>query len=180
MIALAGKKDFGVIAMKTMGGVGRAAEDKKFQALLAEPRFKGSTPGAAMVKWLMSNPNLTAAVIATSNFDQLQENFGAAQQSARRFQRPRNARPAGGLQQGTDLPALRRLRVALPRAYRHCRHPALRTVRLDYHDLARARAEYQTLTKNGTACIACGDCLPGCPADINILAKLKEVHRLLG
>ena len=35
-----------------------------------------------MVKWLMSNPNLTAAVIATSNFDQLQENFGAARSSA--------------------------------------------------------------------------------------------------
>jgi len=51
---------------------------------------------------------------------------------------------------------------------------------LDYHELDRARAEYQALTKNGTACIACGDCLPNCRADINILAKLKEVHNLLG
>src|SRR5208282_5896738 len=82
VLALAKKKDFGTIAMKTMGGVGRAAEDKKFQALLAEPRFKGSTPAAAMVKWLMSNPNLTAAVIATGNFNQLEENLGAAKQGA--------------------------------------------------------------------------------------------------
>ena len=51
---------------------------------------------------------------------------------------------------------------------------------LDYHELSRARAEYKTLTKDGTACIACGDCLPACKADINIVAKLKEVHRLLG
>jgi len=51
---------------------------------------------------------------------------------------------------------------------------------LDYHELARARAEYKTLTKNGTACIACGDCVPACPADINIIAKLKDVHNLLG
>ena len=38
-------------------------------------------PLTAMVKWLMANPNLTAAVIATSNFDQLQENVGAAKQA---------------------------------------------------------------------------------------------------
>ena len=50
--------------------------------MLAEPRFKGSTPGTAMVKWLMSNPNLTAAVIATKSFNQLQENFTAATKSA--------------------------------------------------------------------------------------------------
>ena len=129
VIALAKQKDFGVIAMKTMGGVGRAGQDKKFQAMLAEPRFSGSTPGAAMVKWLMSNPNLTAAVIATKNFDQLQENFAAARQSAMTFQRPGGPRSARGLQQGNDLPAVRRLRLALPRAHRHRRHPALRALR---------------------------------------------------
>jgi predicted aldo/keto reductase-like oxidoreductase len=51
---------------------------------------------------------------------------------------------------------------------------------LDYHELSRARAEYRTLTKDGSACIACGDCMPACKADINIVAKLKEVHNLLG
>ena len=68
-IDVAKKKDIGTIAMKTMGGVGRAA---------ADPIFQGSTPGAAMVKWLKSNQNLTAAVIATRNFDQFRENVGAA------------------------------------------------------------------------------------------------------
>ncbi len=81
MLALAKQKDFGTVAKQTMGGVGRAATDKKFQALLAEPRDQGSSPAVAMVKWLMSNPNLIAAVIATNNFDQLQENAGAARQS---------------------------------------------------------------------------------------------------
>ena len=70
-----------MIAMKTMGGVGRASSDPKFKALLAESRYKGSSPATAMVKWLMANPNLTAAVIATNNFDQLQENAAAARQS---------------------------------------------------------------------------------------------------
>src|SRR5208282_3644040 len=73
-IDVAKKNDIGTIAMKTMGGVGRAANDAKFQKLLAEPNYQGSIPGAAMVKWLKSNQNLTAAVIATRNFDQFREN----------------------------------------------------------------------------------------------------------
>ena len=73
-IDVAKKKDIGTIAMKTMGGVGRAAQDEKIKKLLADPKYQGSTPAAAMVKWLKSNENLTAAVIATRNFDQFREN----------------------------------------------------------------------------------------------------------
>ena len=180
VLALAKQKDFGTIAMKTMGGVGRASTDNKFQALLAEPRFKGSSPGAAMVKWLMSNPNLTAAVIATSNFDQLQENFAAARQGSMSS----SDRQALGL-----LAAYNKGMTCLLCAdcVSHCpEHIAIADIlryeryALDYHDLSRARAEYKTLTKDGTACIAYGDCMPACQADINIMAKLKEVHHLLG
>jgi predicted aldo/keto reductase-like oxidoreductase len=180
LLALCKQKDFGAIAMKTMGGVGRAADDKKFQALLADARFKGSTPGAAMVKWLMSNPNLTAAVIATKNFDQLQEDFGAARQDVLGS----NDREVLGL-----LAAYNRGLTCLLCAdcVSHCpEHIAVADIfryeryAMDYHEPGRARAEYKTLTKNGTACIACGDCLAACPADINIVSKLKEVHALLG
>ena len=180
VLAFAKKNDFGTIAMKTMGGVGRAATDKKFQTLLAEPRFKGSTPGTAMVKWLMSNANLTAAVIATKNFDQLQENVAAARQGTLGY----NDRHALDL-----LAAFNRGTTCLLCAdcVSHCpEHIAIADIMryeryaLDYHELSRARAEYKTLTKNGTACIACGDCMPACQADINIVAKLKKVHNLLG
>ena len=77
-IDVAKKKDIGTIAMKTMGGVGRVAHDENFRKLLADPKYHGSTPAAAIVKWLNSNQNLTAAVIATKNFDQFRENAGAA------------------------------------------------------------------------------------------------------
>ena len=180
VLALAKSKDFGTIAMKTMGGVGRAATDKKIQTMLAEPRYRGSTPAAAMVKWLVSNPNLTAAVIATSNFDQLQENLTAARQGSMGY----NDR------QALDLLAAynKGLTCLLCSAcVSHCpEHIAIADIlryeryALDYHDLSRARAEYKTLTKDGTACIACGDCMPACNADINIIAKLKDVHNLLG
>jgi len=180
LLALAKQKDFGAIAMKTMGGVGRAAADKKFQALLAEPRYKDSSPATAMVKWLMSNPNLTAAVIATTNFDQLQENAKAARQSLVSSSDRETLGLLAAHNQGVtcllcaDCVSRCPEHLAIADILRYERYAC------DYHDLGRARAEYQTLTKNGTSCIACGDCLPGCPANINIVAKLKEVHDLLG
>jgi hypothetical protein len=36
------------------------AKDQKFKALLAGPKFAGSTSATAMVKWLMSDSNLMA------------------------------------------------------------------------------------------------------------------------
>ena len=180
LITLAKQKDFGTIAMKTMGGVGRAASDKKFQSLLGESKFAGSTPAAAMVKWLMANSSLTAAVVATKNFDQFLENINAARQSAL----GRNDRHALDLLAGynkgltcllcSDCVTTCPEHIGIADIFRYERYA------LDYHELDRARAEYQTLTKNGTACIACGDCLPNCRADINILSKLKQVHDLLG
>jgi predicted aldo/keto reductase-like oxidoreductase len=50
----------------------------------------------------------------------------------------------------------------------------------DYLDLDRARSEYAALTRNGTSCVGCGDCLPACIQEIDIPAKLRDVHRLLG
>jgi predicted aldo/keto reductase-like oxidoreductase len=180
VLALAKQKDFGTIAMKTMGGVGRAATDQKFQKLLAEPRYQGSTPAAAMVKWLMSNPNLTAAVIATSNFDQLQENVNAAKQSRLSFNDRETLGLLAAYNQGltcllcSDCVSRCPEHIAIADIFRYERYAH------DYHDLARARSEYKTLTKNGTACIACGDCLTACGREIDIMAKLKEVHSLLG
>jgi predicted aldo/keto reductase-like oxidoreductase len=180
VIALAKKSDFGVIAMKTMGGVGRAATDPKFKALLAEPKYQGSTPATAMVKWLMSNKNLTAAVIATSNFDQLQENAAAARQSLASASDHATLGLLAAYNQGLTC-------LLCADCVSHCpEHIAIADIlryeryACDYHDLPRARSEYKTLTKNGTACIACGDCLPVCNANINIVAKLRQVHDLLG
>lgn len=180
VIALAKQNDFGTIAMKTMGGVGRASQDKKVQAMLADPKFAGSTPGAAMVKWLLSNPDLTAAVIAIKNFGQLQENFSAARQGS----------VAASDRAVLDLLAdyNKGLTCFL---CSHClshstEHIALADVlRYEDHALAanelpRARAEYKALTTEGSPCILCGESMPVCKADVNIVAKLKEVRGLLG
>ena len=179
-IDVAKRKDIATIAMKTMGGVGRAASDEKFKKLLADPAYQGSTPGAAMVKWLRSNDNLTGAVIATKNFDQFRENFAAAASLAMRPQDQATLGLLSGYNKGltcllcaqcvTDCPD----HIAIADIFRYERYAR------DYHELDRARKDYAAVTKNGTSCLGCGDCLPACPQGIDIPAKLKDVHRLLG
>ena len=179
-IDTAKKKDIGTIAMKTMGGVGRAAQDAKFQKLLADPKYQGSSPASAMVKWLKSNPNLTAAVIATRNFDQLNENVGAAASLA---MNPEDHAVLGLLSaynQGLTCLLCAQCvascpeHIAISDIFRYERYAR------DYHEHERARKEYAALAKNGTACVGCGDCLPTCSQEIDIVAKLKDVHNLLG
>jgi predicted aldo/keto reductase-like oxidoreductase len=179
-IDVAKKHDIATIAMKTMGGVGRAADDDKFKKLLADPKYQGSTAGAAMVKWLKSNENLTGAVIAIRNFDQLRENVGAV------------AGLAMGAQDHGALALLSDFNKGLTcllcdQCVSHCpEHIAVADIfryeryGRDYLDLDRARSEYAALTRNGTSCVGCGDCLPACVQGIDIPARLRDVHRLLG
>ena len=179
-IDVAQKKDIGTIAMKTMGGVGRAASDQKFKKLLADPKYQGSTPGAAMVKWLKSNENLTAAVIATKNFDQFRENVGAATSLSMGEHDRAALTLLSGYNKGLTCLLCAECVSSCPEhigiadIFRYERYAR------DYHDLDRARKEYAALTKNGTSCVGCGDCLPACVQEIDIAAKLKDVHRLLG
>jgi predicted aldo/keto reductase-like oxidoreductase len=179
-IDVAKKKDIGTIAMKTMGGVGRAAQDERMKKLLADPKYQGSTPAAAMVKWLQSNQSLTAAVIATRNFDQFRENAGAATSLAMSPQDNAALGLLSGYNKGltcllcAECVSVCPEHIAISDIFRYERYAR------DYHDLDRARKEYAGLTRNGTSCVGCGDCLPTCVQEIDIAAKLKDVHRLLG
>jgi predicted aldo/keto reductase-like oxidoreductase len=179
-IEVAKRKDIATIAMKTMGGVGRATEDDKFKKLLADPKYAGSSPGAAMVKWLKSNEDLTAAVIATKNFDQFRENVGAAISVAMTPEDHATLALLAGYNQGLTCLLCAQCvsacpeHIAISDIFRYERYAR------DYHEIDLARKEYAALTKNGTSCVGCGDCLPSCTQEINIAAKLKEVHRLLG
>jgi uncharacterized protein len=179
-IDVAKKKDIGTIAMKTMGGVGRAATDATFKKLLADPKYEGSTPGAAIVKWLNSNSSLTAAVIATKNFDQFRENVGAASRVAMAPQDHAALTLLSGYNKGLTCLLCAQCvsscpeHIAVADIFRYERYAR------DYHDFDRARKEYAALTRNGTSCVGCGDCLPACVQEIDIPAKLRDVHRLLG
>ncbi len=179
-IAVAKKKDIATIAMKTMGGVGRAAQDEKFRKLMADPKYQGSSPAAAMVRWLKSNENLTGAVIATKNSDQFRENTGAAAGLAMGPQDRATLGLLSGYNKGLTCLLCAQCvsacpeHIAIADVFRYERYAR------DYLDLDRAKQEYAALTRNGTSCVGCGDCLPACVQEIDIAAKLMDVHRLLG
>jgi uncharacterized protein len=179
-IDVAKKKDIATVAMKTMGGVGRAAQDEKFRKLLADPKYQDNTPGAAMVKWLSSNQNLTAAVIATKNFDQFRENTTAAASLAMAPHDHATLTLLSGFNKGLTCLLCAQCVSSCPEhigisdIFRYERYAR------DYHDLDRARKEYAAVTRNGSSCVGCGDCLATCSQEIDIPAKLKDVHRLLG
>src|SRR5262249_16493622 len=149
-IDAAKKKDIATVAMKTMGGVGRAAHDDKMKKLLADPKYKGSTPAAAMVKWLKSNENLTATVIATRNFDQFRENAGAAISLAMNPEDHAALGLLSGYNKGLTCLLCAQCVSSCPEhigisdIFRYERYAR------DYHELDRARREYAALTRNGT------------------------------
>src|SRR5262249_25140837 len=140
-IDVAKKNDIGTIAMKTMGGVGRAANDARIKKLLADPKYQGSTPAAAMVKWLKSNQNLPAAVIATKNFEQFRENAGAAASLAMGEQDNAALSLLAGYNKGLTCLLCAQCVSSCPEhigisdIFRYERYAR------DYHDLDRARKE---------------------------------------
>ena len=119
-------------------------------------------------------------MIATRNFDQFRENAGAAASVAMVPQDHAALALLSGHNKGLTCLLCAQCVSACPEhiavadIFRYERYAR------DYHDLDRARREYAALTKDGTSCVGCGDCLPACTQEIDIPAKLKDVHRLLG
>ena len=166
--------------MKSMGGVGRAETDEKFKKLLANPKFEGSSPAAAMVKWLKSNENLTGAVIAIKNTEQFKQNVGAATSLAMTPQDHAVLALLADFNKGLTC-------LLCAECVNHCpEHIGISDIfryeryARDYHELERAKREYAALARTGTSCVGCGECLPACGQEIDIVAKLKDVHSLLG
>lgn len=180
ILELARKKDFGTIAMKTMRGVGRARGDNNFDAIMQDPKYKGSNPAIATVKWLMSNPNLDAAVVMMNSFQEMEEDFRAAMDASLAYHDRQVLDQFAAYNDGLTCSLCAKCvsscseNISIADIFRYERYA------LDYHELNHAKREYRALSKNGSACIACGDCIPTCHANIDILSKLKDVHSLLG
>jgi predicted aldo/keto reductase-like oxidoreductase len=118
-------------------------------------------------------------VIATKNFDQFRENVGAATSLAMGPQDHAALGLLSGYNKGLTCLLCAQCVTSCPEhigisdIFRYERYAR------DYHELDRARKEYAALTRNGTSCVGCGECLPTCVQGIDIPAKLKDVHRLL-
>jgi predicted aldo/keto reductase-like oxidoreductase len=173
LIELAHGRDVGVIAMKTLKVGGRRQDLARYRT--------GSTPlYQAMLKWVLADPNVAAALIEILNRDQMEEDLGAVMA------------PLSAAERGT----LERYVAENGRDYCHacaaCRRACPSGVdtttilrALAYHEsyakTGRARETYADLrpSERVSACRDCGACEAACPYSVRVRARLREAGRLL-
>jgi predicted aldo/keto reductase-like oxidoreductase len=174
-LALARKKGFGTIAMKTTRGAGRMSQDKAFMKDFPA----GATPHQALARWLTTRTQLDAAVIQINSLSQFVDTCSGAGKALR----------------AADAEAIRKMAAYADREVcRLCNQCAgacqrripiadiLRYERYarDYGDIARARDLYARLDTRADACVSCESCVARCPQSLRIPEKLAQVHRMLG
>ena len=174
LVSLARRKGFGTIAMKTTRGAGRMKGDAEFMK-----QFPADTsPHNALARWLTTATELDAAVIQIKGVSEFVDTFSGAG-------KPLRAADARAIETMTAY-ADREVCRLCNECASHCQHgipiaDILRYERYaqDYGEGLRARALYAMLDRQGNTCIACGDCLPHCPQQLEIPRKLAGAHEIL-
>ena len=172
--ALARRKGFGTVAMKTTRGAGRLVQDHALMKTFPA----GATPHQVLARWLTTRAPVDTAVIQINSLGQFADTFSGAGRALR----------------AADAEALRRLAAYADREVcRLCNQctgacergvPVAEILRferyaLDYGDTGRARHLYARLPVRADACNSCGACVARCPGRLRIPEKLARMHRLL-
>ena len=166
------EQDMGVVAMKTLKGARHHG--------LAGFREHADAYSQAALKWTLSNPDVSCAVISFYEPQHVDEYLAAS----------------GGELTPEDLAVLQRYDREILGSYcaPHCgacldRCPEAlpiadvlryRMYAEDYGWRAEGRRLYDRLGKNAAACASCSaPCLGSCPVGVPIAQRMQETHRLL-
>jgi predicted aldo/keto reductase-like oxidoreductase len=174
-VALAKRKGFGTIAMKTTRGAGRMSRNPEFMKKFPA----GTTPHQALTRWLTTETQLDAAVIQINSLSEFADTFSGAGKGMRAA----DGRAIHLMTAYADREVCRLCSECMS----HCEKGVqiadiLRYERyaLDYCDMERARQMYTELPTRADSCVACGTCMPHCSQGLRIPEKLIAVHGLLG
>ncbi len=167
------EKDLGIVVMGPVGGGRLGGESGSLTNMIEGAR---SVPEVAL-RFVLANPNVTAAISGMSSVAQVEENCAVAarpeplsdaerrhvMETLERFQGLADLYCTGcnycvPCPQGVDIPGVF-LAVNMDRVYGLADH---------------ARARYKSLVGKATYCTACGRCESKCPQNISIGVQLRE------
>ncbi len=174
LISLAHSKDIGVVAMKTLKVGGRRQNLTKYTT-------GDTTVFQAMLKWVLANPQVSAAIVEMLTFSQLEEDLAVMGQTLSPSERH----------------TLYRFVAEKGRNYCHmcsfCRTqcpaglPIPDILRLlayseGYHKTLHAKTAYAGLkdSEKTPACRDCGRCESACPYRVSVRTQIRRAHALLG
>ena len=173
LLEFAHSRDVGVIAMKTLRVGGRRQNLEAYRT--------GTTSiYQAMLKWVLTDSRVTAAVTEILTREQMEEDLAAStsplsaaeNRTLRRFVREngRDYCHFCGRCRGSCPARIATTAVQRALAYHE-----------SYGKTERGRALYAALGKDRTlpACQDCGQCEAACPYGVRVRARLREAHRLL-
>jgi predicted aldo/keto reductase-like oxidoreductase len=178
MLELAKKHDVGIICMKTMHGLDAFKNSKELMSTFGPEGM----PARALLRWILSVPGVTACVPLHKNFDQFNENMGAAvgkriayRQDVINHYASRTAKGGNCYFCGAcEKHCPQNIRVAdiLRYSMYHKRQDGLQSeARFLYAQLSTAQR-----VEN---CAKCGVCEESCPYDLPIMSLLTGAHTRL-
>ncbi len=174
LISLARSKDVGIIAMKTLKIGGRRQNLEKY-------RTGTTTIYQAMLKWVLENRDISAAVIEMLTFEELEEDLGVIGKPLSTMERRNLFRYV--VENSKDYCH------TCGRCQKNCPSRIETTSILrylayyeGYNKTRRAKEAYSRLKPIQTAfaCTDCGECERACPYGVSIRNKIREANRLLG
>ncbi|MCA3131725.1 MAG: aldo/keto reductase [Betaproteobacteria bacterium] len=168
------RKDVGVLAMKTLMG-GRMNDLRPFEQ-------SGGSFSQAALRWVLSSPNVDAALISMTSVQEVDEYLGAsgaARVSARDLDLL--ARYAEARVGSYCLPGCGACAESCPAGVPIAEVLRTRMYAVDYADPVLARHEYAALEADAGACLSCTGqpCLGACPATVPIAAFTRQAAAML-
>jgi len=179
------KKGLGVVVMGPVGGGRLAAPSDVLTSLI--PGGVKSTPEIAL-RFVLANPNVTCAISGMNERKQLVENLAVA----------RMRKPLGAAEKRRVRAALKQIEKLADLYCTGCGYcmPCPHHVNIPQNfalmnlyrvwglkDIARQRYARMTNPERGGLnagyCKQCGQCMPKCPQNINIIEQLKETAAAL-
>jgi predicted aldo/keto reductase-like oxidoreductase len=173
LIDLAGSKDIGIIAMKTLKIGGRRQNLDKYKT--------GDTSiFQAMLKWALENKNIASVVTEILTYEQMEEDLTVAGQSLT-FAEKRNLFRHVAENMTDYCHLCGTCESFCPSGIKTAAILRYLAYYENYEKFSRAKKAYSRLNslETGASCRECGTCEKSCPYGVAVHQRIQDAHSLL-